>query len=137
MMVGAFGKQTISIATKYADIIHCIFEPTEAKLKEQKAKIIEGCKKHNRDPDSIRIGAGYSMWIDPTPYEVEKRLAMMVQRYKLSQADAKKVLDQTPSTPEEHIENIRQLADQGIGLFTFTGNPAKIQEFSDTVLKKL
>ena len=77
------------------------------------------------------------MWIEPTPYEVEKRIAMMVQRNKISPADAKKVLDQTPSTPEEHIENLRQLADLGIGLFTFSGNPAKIQEFSETVLKKL
>lgn len=137
MMVGAFGPRTIRIATQYADIIHCVFEPTVEKVEAQKQKIIEGAKKTGRDPDQIRIGAGYQLWIDPTPEQQEKRILNLIRRNKITREQALSMLESMPVTPEQHVQEIQSLIANGVSVFTFVGPTDKVPIFADKVLKKI
>ncbi|MHA1713409.1 MAG: LLM class flavin-dependent oxidoreductase [Candidatus Ranarchaeia archaeon] len=134
MMVGAFGKRTIRIATKYADIIHCLFEPTPERVRLQKKKIIDGCEKTGRNPEEIRMGAGYRIWLNPSPNEIGQRIATMIRQQKFSVNEAKKMLEKMPVTPNEHVEEIRSLIDNGVKVFTFSGPISKIAVFAKEVL---
>jgi alkanesulfonate monooxygenase SsuD/methylene tetrahydromethanopterin reductase-like flavin-dependent oxidoreductase (luciferase family) len=137
MMVGAFGKKTIEIATKYADIIHCMFGPTEKSVAEQTAKIEAGCKKHGRDPNEIRIGAGYQLWLNPTKEDIDRRAQMLQRRSQVSLEVAKKMAESAPATPEAHKDAIQDLISKGIKLFTFTGSLDNLKIFAEKVINKI
>ncbi len=137
IMVGAFGKRTIKIATKYADIIHCLFDPNMKSLEEQKSKIIVGSKKTGRDPKEIRIAAGYRLWLEPTPEEVARFAEMLHQRRQVPLDTAKQLAKTAPATPEAHRETIRDLIGGGVKLFTLTGPMEKLSVFTKEVINKL
>ncbi|MFQ6124109.1 MAG: LLM class flavin-dependent oxidoreductase [Candidatus Heimdallarchaeota archaeon] len=135
IMAGAFGEKTIQIATRYADIIHCLFDPTPDSLSQQKRKVIEGCKKTGRDPQAIRLGVGYSMWIEPTKEQIKQRIARL-QRMRIPEKRAKQIVDNAPVTPDAHIEAIRELINSGVKIFTFVGHPNKLTPFTENVVSK-
>lgn len=135
ILAGAFGKNTIRIATRYADVIHCIFEPSPEKIAEQKLKIEEGCKKTGRNPQEIRMGATYPIWLEPTEEEINKRIKRLQAWLPLEQA--RQIVTQTPSTPDAHIETIQELINSGLKVFTLTGPPSKIPVFAEKVISKL
>lgn len=137
LMVGAFGPRTIRIATEYADIIHCLFEPTLEKVASQKQKIIDGAKKTGRDPDQIRMAAGYQIWLDPTPEQHESRVMNLVRRNNISRDQAEDMLKAMPSTPEQHIDELNSLIANGVKVFTFVGETDKLPNFAEKVLKKV
>jgi alkanesulfonate monooxygenase SsuD/methylene tetrahydromethanopterin reductase-like flavin-dependent oxidoreductase (luciferase family) len=137
LMVGAFGKKTIEIATKYADIIHCMFGPNEKSIAEQTAKVVVGSKKTGRDPKEIRIGAGYQLWLDPTPEEIAQRAEMLHRRAQVPIEAAKKMAEKAPSTPETHRAAIQDFIAKGIKVFTFTGSLDKLGIFAEKVIKNL
>lgn len=135
IMVGAFGKNTTRIATRYADIIHCIFEPSPEKVSERKIKIEEGCKKTGRNPQEIRIAASYMVWLEPTEEEISRRVARL-QAW-MPEEQARQIVTNTPSTPDAHIEAVQELINSGLKVFALTGPSRKITIFAEKVVSKL
>ena len=136
ILAGAFGKKMIRIATRYADIIHCIFEPSPEKIAEQKLKIEEGCRKTGRNPQEIRMGATYSIWLDPTEEEINKRIKRL-QAFKMTEEQARQIVTSSPSTPDAQVEAIQELINSGLKVFTLTGPPRKLITFAEKVVSKL
>ncbi|MFX1521689.1 MAG: LLM class flavin-dependent oxidoreductase [Promethearchaeota archaeon] len=137
IMCGAFGEKMIGLATRYADIIHCMFDPNPDTLVQQKQKIIEGCKKTGRNPQEIRIGSGYTIWLDPAEEEINQRVKRLQVRMNIPEETARQIVANAPSTPEEHIETIQKAIKDGISVFTFMGSPDKLKTFVVEVVSKL
>ena len=137
MMTGVFGDITIRIATHYADIIHCLFDPPPNFVEKRKVQISEGCKKTERNPKKIRIASGYSLWLDPTKEEFSRRVMRLKMRGGLTTKKAKEIVENAPSTPEAHVETIQELISRGVGLFTFMGSTDNLKVFGDKVISKL
>ncbi|MFB0560362.1 MAG: LLM class flavin-dependent oxidoreductase [Candidatus Lokiarchaeia archaeon] len=136
ILAGAFGEKTIRIATRYADIIHCIFDPTPDRVAKQKLKINEGCKKTGRNPEEVRIGATYSIWLDPTEEEINRRVARLQLR-NIPEEKARQIVANAPTTPDAHIEAIRESIKSGVKVFTLIGSPNKLTTFAQKVVSKL
>lgn len=137
MMAGVFGDITIRIATRYADIIHCLFDPPPNFVEKRKVQISEGCKKTERNPKKIRIASGYSLWLDPTKEEFSRRVMRLKMRGGLTTKKAKEIVENAPSTPDAHVETIQELISRGVGLFTFMGSTDNLKVFGDKVISKL
>ncbi|MFX1274562.1 MAG: LLM class flavin-dependent oxidoreductase [Promethearchaeota archaeon] len=137
MMAGVFGNLTIKIATRYADIIHCIFDPALDVLENRKFQISESCKEIGRAPNEIRIAAGYTLWLNPTKEDISRRIMMLKMRGHSSIKDIKKYVESSPSTPDAHIEAMQELIDHGLKLFTFMGSLDKLKIFAEEVIPKL
>jgi alkanesulfonate monooxygenase SsuD/methylene tetrahydromethanopterin reductase-like flavin-dependent oxidoreductase (luciferase family) len=137
IMVGAFGEKMIGLATRYADIIHCMFDPNPDNLTQQKQKIIEECKKTGRNPQEIRIGSGYTIWLDPTEEEINQRVKRLQTWMNIPEENARKIVANAPSTPEAHIETITKAIKDGISVFTFSGSSDKLTTFAEEVVSKL
>ncbi|WXG39313.1 MAG: LLM class flavin-dependent oxidoreductase [Candidatus Freyarchaeum deiterrae] len=136
IIAGVFQNKSIQIATRYADIIHCIFDPTPEKVANYKLKIKEGCQKTGRNPKEIRIGATYSIWLDPTEQEIKQRVAAL-QLANIPEEKAKQIIADIPSTPDAHIEAIRELIKSGVKVFTLMGTLPKLVTFAEKVVSKL
>ncbi len=137
MMIGAFGEKMIRLATRYADIIHCMFDPNPDNLAQQKQKIITGCEKTGRNPQEIRIGIGYTIWLDPTEEEINQRVKRLQVWMNIPEENAKQIVANAPSTPEAHIETIQRAIKDGISVFTLSGAPDKLKPFAEEVVLKL
>ena len=137
MMIGAFGEKMIGLATRYADIIHCMFDPNPENLAQQKQKIITGCEKTGRNPQEIRIGTGYTIWLDPTEEEINQRVNRLKIWMNIPEETAKQIVANAPSTPEAHIETIQKAISNGISVFTLSGPPTKLQTFAEQVVSKI
>ena len=137
MMIGAFGEKMIRLATRYADIIHCIFDPNPENLAQQKQKIITGCEKTGRNPQEIRIGTGYTIWLDPTEEEINQRVKRLHVWMNIPEETARQIVANAPSTPEAHIETIRKAIEDGITVFTLTGPPTKLKTFAEQVVSRI
>ncbi len=137
MMAGVFGDITIRIATRYADIIHCLFDPPPKIVEKRKLQIIEGCKKTDRNPEDIRVASGYTLWLNPSKEEISRRVMRLKMMGRLSTKEAKEIVNSAPSTPEAHIEAIKELINNGVGLFTFMGSIENLKIFGDKVISKI
>ena len=137
LMVGAFGEKMIGLATRYADIIHCMFDPNPDNLVQQKRKIIEGSNKTRRNPQEIRIGTGYTIWLDPTEEEINQRVARLQTWSNMPKEQARQIIEKAPATPEAHIETIRDAIEDGLTVFTLSGPPDKLTTFAKKVISKL
>jgi alkanesulfonate monooxygenase SsuD/methylene tetrahydromethanopterin reductase-like flavin-dependent oxidoreductase (luciferase family) len=137
MMAGVFGNLTIRIATRYADIIHCLFDSAPEALEKRKIQIAENCKKIGKNPDEIRIAAGYSMWLNPTKEDISRRITRLKIREQISTKEAQEIVNSTPSTPDEHIEVMQELINHGLKVFTFMGSTDHLKIFADKVISKL
>ena len=137
MMAGVFGDLTIQIATRYVDIIHCLFDPTPNILDKRKLQIAEGCKKAGRNSEEIRIASGYSLWLDPTKEEISRRVMRLKMMGRLSTKEAKEIVKNAPSTPDAHVEVIQELINSGLRVFTFMGSTDNLKIFGDKVITKL
>jgi F420-dependent oxidoreductase-like protein len=76
IVVGAFGKRTISIAGRYADVWNTRAEPEKAK--EQVEWLRAGAEKAGRNPDDIRL----SVFTWTPPFEHENQLVEVIQPYR-------------------------------------------------------
>lgn len=76
IVVGAFGKRTISIAGRYADIWNTRAEPEKAE--EQLGWLRAGAEKAGRSPDDIRT----SVFTWTPPFEHENHLVEAIQPYR-------------------------------------------------------
>lgn len=76
IVVGAFGKRTISIAGRYADIWNTRAEPEKAN--EQLGWLRAGAEKAGRNPDDIRT----SVFTWTPPFEHENHLVEAIQPYR-------------------------------------------------------
>lgn len=137
MMIGAFGEKMIRLATKYADIIHSMFDPSPDYLAQQKQKIITGCEKTGRNPQEIRIGTGYTIWLDPTKEEINQRVKRLQIWNNIPEDTARQIVANAPSTPEAHIETIQEAISNGISVITLFGQPHKLQTFAEEVISKI
>jgi len=137
MMAGVFGNLTIQIATRYADIIHSLFDPVPDVLEKRKLQIAEKCKEIGRDPDEIRIAAGYTLWLNPTEEDISRRVMSLKMRNQISAKEAKKIVKSTPSTPDAHIEEIQELINRGLRIFIFMGSTDNLKIFGEKVISKL
>ncbi|MFX1571915.1 MAG: LLM class flavin-dependent oxidoreductase [Promethearchaeota archaeon] len=137
MMAGVFGNLTIKIATRYADIIHCLFDSTPEVVEKRKIQIAENCKEIGRNPDEIRIAAGYSIWLNPTKEDISRRITRLKSREQISTKEAKEMVNSAPSTPDEHIEVMQELINRGLKVFTFMGSTDHLKIFADKVISKL
>ena len=137
MLAGVFGNLTTRIATKYADIIHCIFDPTLEDVDKKKLQIIEGCKEIGRNPDEIRMAAGYSLWLNPTKEDISGRIMRLKLRGQISTKEAKEIVNSAPTTPDAHIEVMKELISRGVRVFTFMGSIDKLKVFGEKVIPKL
>ena len=136
MMAGVFGDLTIQIATRYADIIHCLFDPTPKILDKRKLQITEGCKKTGRNPEEIRIASGYSLWLNPTKEEISRRVMRLKMMGRISSKEAKVIVKNAPSTPDAHVGVIQELINCGLRVFTFMGSTDNLKIFGDKVISK-
>ncbi len=137
IMTAAFREKTITISTKYADIIHCLFEPSPQKILKQQQRIKDGCRKTGRDPEEIRIASGYQIWLNPSEADRQRRLWMLINSQHMTNSAALEFLDSQPATPDAHIEEIQNLINHGIKVFTFLGEPQELGPFNKQVLQKL
>jgi alkanesulfonate monooxygenase SsuD/methylene tetrahydromethanopterin reductase-like flavin-dependent oxidoreductase (luciferase family) len=136
ILAGASHNKTIQIATRYADIIHCIFDPTPEKIAEQKLRINEGCKKTGRNPKEIRIAASYSIWLDPTEQEINQRVAGL-KLMNIPEENAKQIVTDLPSTPDAHIKAIREIIKSGVSIILLMAPLPKLITFTKKVVSKL
>jgi alkanesulfonate monooxygenase SsuD/methylene tetrahydromethanopterin reductase-like flavin-dependent oxidoreductase (luciferase family) len=137
IMAGVFGNLTTKIAIKYADIIHCIFDPIPEDVDKKKLQIVERCEEIGRNPDEIRIAAGYSLWLNPTREEISARIMRLKMRAQISLKEAKETVDSVPTTPDAHIEMMKDLINRGVKVFTFIGSIDKLKVFGEKVIPKL
>ncbi len=137
MMAGVFGDLTIQIATRYVDIIHCLFDPTSNILDKRKRQIAEGCEKAGRNSEEIRIASGYSLWLDPTKEDISRRVMMLTRMGNISIKEAKEIIKNAPSTPDAHIEAIQELINSGLKVFTFMGSTNNLKTFGEKVIPRL
>jgi alkanesulfonate monooxygenase SsuD/methylene tetrahydromethanopterin reductase-like flavin-dependent oxidoreductase (luciferase family) len=137
ILAGVFGNLTTKIAIKYADIIHCIFDPTPEDVDKKKFQIIEGCKEIGRNPDEIRIAAGYSLWLNPTKEDISGRIMRLKMRGQISTKEAREIVNSAPTTPDAHIEMMKDLINRGVRIFTFMGSIDKLKVFGEKVIPKL
>jgi alkanesulfonate monooxygenase SsuD/methylene tetrahydromethanopterin reductase-like flavin-dependent oxidoreductase (luciferase family) len=141
LLAGVFGKTSIKIATKHADIIHCLNDSNPDNIRKQKRRIREGCKKTGRNPDDIRIAGNYPLWLNPTPQEIENQVFWMVE-YNLgasgmNRQQATEYVKQAPSTIDAHIEAIQDMINNDVKVLMFTGPPERLQIFGESVFPKL
>jgi alkanesulfonate monooxygenase SsuD/methylene tetrahydromethanopterin reductase-like flavin-dependent oxidoreductase (luciferase family) len=137
MMAGVFGNLTIQIATRYADIIHSLFDPVPDVLEKRKLQIAEKCKEIGRDPDEILIAAGYTLWLNPTEEDISRRVMSLKMRNQISAKEAKEIVKSTPSTPDAHIEEMQELINRGLRVFIFMGSTDNLKIFGEKVISKL
>ena len=137
LLAGAFGKNSLKIATKHADIIHCLNDSNPEKIQIQKRRIREGCKKTGRNLADIRIAGYYPLWLNPTPQEIEERASQLVRYGHMSPQQAAEYLKQVPSTLETHIETIQDMLANDVKILIFQGSLDKLRIFGDHVLPKL
>jgi alkanesulfonate monooxygenase SsuD/methylene tetrahydromethanopterin reductase-like flavin-dependent oxidoreductase (luciferase family) len=137
MMIGVFGEKMIRLATRYADIIHCMFDPNPENLMQQKQRILTGCEKNGRNPQEIRIASGYTIWLDPTEEEINERVKRLHVWMNIPEETARQIVVNAPSTPEAHIETIRKAIEDGVTVFTLMGPQTKLKTFAEQVVSKL
>ncbi|MFX1503069.1 MAG: LLM class flavin-dependent oxidoreductase, partial [Promethearchaeota archaeon] len=137
IMAGVFGNLTIKIATRYADIIHCLFDPAPNILEKRKLQITERCKEIGRDFDEIRIAAGYTLWLNPTKEDISRRVMSLKMRGQISTKKAEEIVKSVPTTPDAHIEAMQELINSGLRVFTFMGSIDNLKMFIDKVISKL
>ncbi len=137
IMAGVFGDLTTKIATRHANIIHCAFDPSPDLIKNKKDQIAERCKEIGRDPDEIRIAAGYTLWLNPTKEDISRRVMMLKIRSQLSTKELKEMVINSPTTPEGHIEAMQEMINNGLSVFTFMGSIDNLKIFGDKVIPKL
>jgi alkanesulfonate monooxygenase SsuD/methylene tetrahydromethanopterin reductase-like flavin-dependent oxidoreductase (luciferase family) len=137
MMAGVFGKLTIQIATRYADIIHCLFDPAPEVVDKRRIQIAESCKETGRDSDEIRIAGGYTLWLNPTKEDISRRVMRLKMGGRMSTKEANEIVKSAPSTPDTHIEVMQELINRGLRVFTFMGTTDNLKTFGDKVISKL
>jgi alkanesulfonate monooxygenase SsuD/methylene tetrahydromethanopterin reductase-like flavin-dependent oxidoreductase (luciferase family) len=142
ILAGAFGKTTVRIATRYADIIHGLYDPSPDQVAERKLVIKEGCEKTGRGPEEIRIGTHYSLWLNPTEEEINLRIAKLqlsagTQAGNISKEQARQIVTNNPSTPDAHIEAIQELINNGVQVFTLVGPLPRLKVFAEKVVSKI
>ncbi|MFX1499269.1 MAG: LLM class flavin-dependent oxidoreductase [Promethearchaeota archaeon] len=137
ILAGVFGNLTTKIAIKYADIIHCIFDPTPEDVDKKKLQIIEGCKEIGRNPDEIRMATGYTLWLNPSKEDISGRIMRLKMRGQISTKEAKEIVNSAPTTPDAHIEMMKDLINRGVRVFTFMGSIDKLKVFGEKVIPKL
>ncbi|WXG39314.1 MAG: LLM class flavin-dependent oxidoreductase [Candidatus Freyarchaeum deiterrae] len=143
ILVGAFQKNMIHVATRYADIIHGLFDPSPSQVDERKRIIQEGCQKTGRNPEEIRIGAAYTIWLNPTEAEINQRIARVqfnairTRPGGISREEAKQIVEKAPVTPDAHIEAIQELINDGVQVFTLMGSLPRLKAFAEKVVSKI
>jgi alkanesulfonate monooxygenase SsuD/methylene tetrahydromethanopterin reductase-like flavin-dependent oxidoreductase (luciferase family) len=137
IMTGAFGKLTIQISTRYADIIHCLYDPAPEMVEKRKIQIIENCKDIGRNPDDIRIAGIYTLWLNPTEDDISRRVMRLKSSGQVSTKEANEIVKSAPSTPDAHIEAIQELINRGMRVFTFMGSIDNLKIFGEKVISKL
>lgn len=137
IMAGVFGNLTTKIATRYADIIHCIFDPTPDDIDKKKLLITEGCKEIGRNPNEIQIAAGYSLWLNPTKEDISGRIMRIKIRGQISTKEAKEIVNRAPATPDAHIEVMQDFINRGVRVFTFMGSIDKLKIFAEKIIPEL
>ncbi|NHJ19954.1 MAG: LLM class flavin-dependent oxidoreductase [Candidatus Lokiarchaeota archaeon] len=137
IMTGVFGNLTIKIASRYADIIHCVFDPSLDALEDRRLLISERCKELGRDANEVRIAAGYTLWLNPTKEDISRRAMRLKMRGNKTLKELKKFVESSPSTPEAHIEAMQELINRGLKVFTFMGSIDNLKIFGEQILPKL